>query len=83
MTRLEMKNFNMIRINRKAAKIALLPDKIDKLRNCKLKKYCPPPSQSQMIERGKLTYSPLGKAFRKQTKTTEKQKDKQVEALRN
>ena len=36
-----------------------------------------------MIERAKLTYSPLGKAFRKQTKTTEKQKDKQVEALRN
>ena len=82
MTRLEMKNFNMIRINRKAAKIALLPDKIDKLRNCKLKKYCPPQSKS-MIERAKLTYSPLGKAFRKQTKTTEKQKDKQVEALRN
>ena len=27
-----------------------------------------------MIERAKLTYSPLGKAFRKQTKTTENKK---------
>ena len=40
-----------------------------------------PSNQEQIIEQTKLTYSPLGKAFEKQTKTIEDQGKKQVEAL--
>ena len=38
-------------------------------------------NQQQIIERAKFTYSPLGKAFEKQTKTTEGQGKKQIDAL--
>ena len=38
-------------------------------------------NQQQIIELAKITYSPLGKSFEKQTKTIEDQGQKQVEAL--
>ena len=38
--------------------------------------------QSRIIEQAKFTYSPLGKAFEKQIKTTEDQGLKQVEVLK-
>ena len=41
-----------------------------------------PSNQQQIIEQTKLTYSPLGKAFEKQTKTIEDQGKKQVHALK-
>ena len=41
-----------------------------------------PPDQGGMIEQAKLTYSPLGKAFEKKTKTIKDQEEKQVEALK-
>ena len=34
-----------------------------------------------MIEEAKFTYSPLGKAFEKQIKAIEDQKDKQIKTL--
>ena len=37
--------------------------------------------QSRLIEIAKLAYSPLGKAFEKQTKIIEEQRKKQVKAL--
>ena len=37
--------------------------------------------QSRIIEIAKLAYSPLGKAFEKQTKIIEEQRKKQVKAL--
>ena len=37
-------------------------------------------NQKQIIEQAKFTYSPLGKAFEKQTKTIEDQRNKQIEA---
>ena len=40
-----------------------------------------PSSQQQIIEQARFTYSPLGKNFEKQLKTTEDQEQKQVEAL--
>ena len=40
-----------------------------------------PSNQRQIIEQTKFTYSPLGKAFGKQTKTNEDQGKKQVDAL--
>ena len=42
-----------------------------------------PTGKQQLIEQAKFTYSPLGKAFEKQTKTIEDQGKKQVEALAN
>ena len=40
-------------------------------------------NQQQIIEQAKCTYSPLGKTFEKQMKTTEDQGQKQVDALEN
>ena len=42
-----------------------------------------PSNQQQIIEQVKLIYSPLGKAFDKQTKTIKDQEKKQVDALEN
>ena len=42
-----------------------------------------PSNQQQIIEQTKFTYSPLGKAFEKQTKTIEDQGKKQVDALKS
>ena len=39
--------------------------------------------QKQVIEQAKFTYSPLGKAFEKQTKTIEDQGEKHVGDLKN
>ena len=41
-----------------------------------------PSNEQQIIEQPKFTYSPLGKAFEKQTKTIEDQGEKQVDALK-
>ena len=42
-----------------------------------------PSNQHQIIEEAKFTYSPLGKAFEKQTKTIEDQGEKQVNDLKS
>ena len=42
-----------------------------------------PSNQKQIIEQAKFTYSPLGKAFEKQTKTIEFQEEKQVDAVKS
>ena len=42
-----------------------------------------PSNQEQMIEQTKFTYSPLGKAFEKQIKTTEDQGKKQIKAIQD
>ena len=60
-------------INREAAKIsALSPGKIDKYEYLTGEEKLPF-NQQQIIEQAKFTYSPLGKAFEKQTKTIENQ----------
>ena len=40
-----------------------------------------PSNKQQIIEQAKFTYSPLGKAFEKQTKTIKDQGEKQIDAL--
>ena len=40
-----------------------------------------PSNQEQIIEHVKFTYSPLGKAFEKQTKTIKYEGEKQIEAI--
>ena len=64
-------------IYREAAKIsALSSDKIDKYEYLTGEEILPS-NQQQKIEQAKVTYSPLGKALEKQTKTIEvKEKNK-------
>ena len=70
-------------INREAAKISVLSSK-------KFNKYeyltgeeILPTNQKQIIEQGRFTYSPLGKAFEKKIKTIEDQGEKQIRAIQN
>ena len=70
-------------INREAAKISALPsDKIDKYKYHNGEEILPS-NQQQIIEQAKFTYSPLGKAFEKQTKTIEDQGEKQIKAIQD
>ena len=69
-------------ISRKAAKIsALSSGKIDKYEYI-VGEQMLPCNQSRIIEHGKLTYSPLGKLFKKQIKIIENQSGMQIKALR-
>ena len=68
-------------INRKAATTsALSSNKIDKY-ECLTGEEILLSNQQQIIEQTKFTYSPLEKAFEKQTKTIEDQGEKKVKAL--
>ena len=68
-------------INSEAAKIsALSSGKFDKYEYLTGEEILPS-NQRQIIQQAKFTYSPLGKAFEKQTKTIEDQGKKQVFAL--
>ena len=70
-------------INREAAKIsALSSGKIDKYEYVTGEEILPS-NQQQIIEQAKFTYSPLGKAFEKQTKTIEDQGEKQIKAIQD
>ena len=70
-------------ISREAAKIsALSSSKIDKYQYLTGEKILHS-NQQQVIERAKFTYSPLGKAFEKQTKTIEVQREKQIKAIQD
>ena len=69
-------------INREAAKIsAISSGKIDKCEYLAGEEILPF-NQQQIIEQAKFTYSPLGKAFEKQTKAIEGQEKKQFDALK-
>ena len=70
-------------INREAAKIsALSSGKIDKYEYLTGEEILPS-NQQQIIEQAKFTYSPLGKAFEKQTKAIEDQGEKQIKAIQD
>ena len=70
-------------INRDAAKIsALSPGKIDKYEYLTGDEILSS-NQQQIIEQAKFTYSPLRKAFEKQTKTIEDQGEKQIKAIQD
>ena len=68
-------------INREAAKISTLSsgeiDKYEYLTDEAISSS----KQRQIIEQAKFAYSPLGRAFEKQTKTIEDQGKKQIKAL--
>ena len=70
-------------INREAAKISALS-------SAKIHKYeyltgedILPSNQQKIIQKARFTYSPLGRAFEKQVKTIEDQRQKQVDALKD
>ena len=70
-------------INREAAKIsALSSGKIDKYEFLTGEEILPS-NQQQKIEQDKFTYSPLGKAFQKQTKAIKNQGEKQIKAIQD
>ena len=70
-------------INIKVGKISiLLSGKIDKYEYLAGKEILPS-DQSRTIEQANFTYSPLGKALEKQTKTIKDQGEKQVKAIKN
>ena len=70
-------------INREAAKIsALSSGKIDKYEYLTGEEILSS-NQQQIIEQAKFTYSPLGKAFEKQTKTIEDKEEKQIQAIQD
>ena len=70
-------------INREAAKTSPLSSgKIDKYEYLTGEEILPS-NQQQIIEQAKFTYSPLGKAFEKQTKTIEDKGEKQIKAIRD
>ena len=70
-------------INRETAKIsALSSSKLDKYEYLTGEEILPS-NQQQLIEQAKFTYSPLGKAFEKQTKTIEDQGEKQTETIKD
>ena len=70
-------------INRNAAEISpLSSSKIDKYEYLTGKEILPS-NQQQIVEKAKFTYSPLGKAFEKLIKTTEDQRKRQVEGLKD
>ena len=70
-------------INREVAKISTLSsgkiDKYEYLTGKKILSY----TQQQIIKQAKLTYSPLVKAFEKQTKTIKEQGEKQIKAIQD
>ena len=69
-------------INREAAKISTLSSgKIHKYQYLTGEDILPS-YQQQIIEQAKFTYSPLGKASEKQTKTIEDRRQKQIDALK-
>ena len=69
-------------INREAVKIsAWSSGKIDKFEYLTGEEILPS-DQSRIIEQAKFTYSSLGKALKKETKTMEDQGRKQTEALK-
>ena len=72
-------------INRVAAKISTLSSgKINKYEYLTGEEILPS-NQKQIIEQGKFTYSPLGRAFEKRikTKAIEDQGEKQIKAIQN
>ena len=70
-------------INREAAKISdLSSGKIDKYEFLTGEEILPP-DQRRVIEQAKFIYSPLGKAFEKQTKTIEEQGKNKIDGIAN
>ena len=80
MIRLEMKNYNMILTEKQQKYHHYHPEKLIKMSFLQCEEILPP-NQRRVIEPAKFPYSPLGKAFEKETKIIEEQ-GKKIEALK-
>ena len=69
-------------INREAAKISTLSSSRNDTFEYLTGEEILPSNRQQMIQQAKFTYYPLRKAFEKQTKTIQDQKEKQADALK-
>ena len=78
MIRLEMRNYSVILIEKQLKYQLYHQVKYEYLTGEDIL----PSNQQQIIEQVKFTYSPLGKAFEKQVKTIEDQRQKQIDALK-
>ena len=70
-------------INREAAKISALSSGKNGKYQYLTGEEILPSNQQQIIEEAKFTYSPLGKALEKQTKTIEDKGEKQIKAIQD
>ena len=70
-------------INREAAKLSLLSSGKNDDYEYLTGEEILPSNQQQIIEQAKFTYSPLGKAFEKQIKTTKNQGEKQIKTIKD
>ena len=77
-----MKSYNMISIEKQQKYLLYHQQKLDKYEYLTGEDILPS-NQQLIVEQAKFTYSPLGKAFEKQTKTIEDHGKKEVEALEN
>ena len=75
MIRLEMKKYDMILIEKQPKISALSSGKICEYEYLTGEDVLPS-NQQQIIKQAEFTYSPLGKVFEKQIKTTEDQRQK-------
>ena len=82
MTILEMKNYNMILIEKLQQYLLYHQAELTCMNILQVKKILPS-NQQQIIEQAKFTYSPLGNASEKRIKTIEDQGEKQVDALKS
>ena len=83
MIRLEMKNYNMILIEKQPKYQPYHQAKLISMNIYLTGEEILPSNQKQIIEQAKFTYSSLGKAFDKQIKTIQHQGKKQVDALKD
>ena len=67
--------------NREAAKILALLSRIFDKYEYLVSEEIIPPDQRRLIEQATFTYSPIGKAFKKQTKTIADQGEKETKAI--
>ena len=70
-------------INREASKVSALSSGKNNKYEYVTGEEILPSNQKQIIKQAKLTYSPLGKAFEKQIKTSEDEREKQIKAIPN
>ena len=82
MIRLEMKNCNMILIEKQPKHRLYHQAKIHKYEYLTGEDILPS-NRQQIIEQARFTYSPLGKSFEKQIKTIEDQGEKQIKAIQD
>ena len=80
-----MKNYNATLTEQDIHNIARYNTILSALSSGKIDKYeydeILPSNQSGIIKQAKFTYSPLGRAFKKQIKTIEEQGEKQIKTL--